>query len=108
MAKARRVAKISANQQTARAWRGGAPRVGADAEHFRTEILPLIQGLSLREMSDATGVSNTWWSQVKRGLRVPQERHWPVLVGLAVIRSRPGPIGGEPTDLGETSPKWRY
>jgi hypothetical protein len=83
MVAARRAARIAAGQQAARAWRAGAPRRGADRERFRQEVLPLIQHIALRTMADATGVSVTWWSQVKRGVKVPQERHWPVLLDLA-------------------------
>jgi len=83
MVAARRAAKISANQQAARRFRAGAPRRGADPELFRSDVLPLIQGLSLRALEEATGVSKTWWSLVKRGKKVPQERHWPVLLQLA-------------------------
>ncbi len=83
MVRARRVAKISANQQAARAWRNGAPRRGADRERFCREVLPQIQHLTLRSMAEATGVSMTWWSLVKRGVKVPQERHWAVLLRLA-------------------------
>src|SRR5207237_6895546 len=54
MVAARRAARISANQQAARRFRGGAPRRGADPERFRTEVLPLIQALSLRTLEEGT------------------------------------------------------
>jgi len=87
MVAARRAAKITANQHAAREWRKGTPRRGADRERFRSEVLPRIRDLPLRTIADATGVSVTWWSLVKRGVKVPQERHWPVLLDLAAKSS---------------------
>jgi hypothetical protein len=88
MVAARRAAKISSNQQAATRFCAGVPRRGADVERFQAEILPVIQPLSLRALEEATGVSKTWWSLVKRGKKVPQERHWPVLRALAEATAR--------------------
>lgn len=42
---------------------------------FRREILPLIENVSLVELSAATGLSYRYCAAIKRG-RVPSMRHW--------------------------------
>jgi CRISPR-associated endonuclease Cas1 len=54
---------------------GGQP----DPEAFRREVLPLIQGVSIRELVRRTGLSLTFLSQVRRGAEVPHRRWWNAL-----------------------------
>ncbi len=50
-----------------------------DRDVFVREILPDLQGLSLRAMAKATGLSSGYCSMVRRGLCVPHPRHWEAL-----------------------------
>jgi len=53
-----------------------------DPAVFRREILPLLEGVSLRKMKAATGLSLTMCARVRRGY-IPHPRHWEKLRGLA-------------------------
>ena len=53
-----------------------------EAEEFRREVLPGLQGAPLRAMMEATGLSLRYCSLVRRGEEVPHPRHWAVLVHL--------------------------
>ncbi len=55
----------------------------ADPVVFRREILPGLQGIPLRRLAKATGLSVQHCGLVRRGLRVPHPRHWSVLAALA-------------------------
>ncbi len=48
----------------------------ADPEVFRREILPGLQAVSLGTMARATGLSEGYCSFVRRGIKVPYQRHW--------------------------------
>ncbi|MEZ4494256.1 MAG: hypothetical protein R3C29_13200 [Dehalococcoidia bacterium] len=47
-----------------------------DPETFVSEILPLLQGVPLRAISAATGLSLRYCSMIRRGEWVPHTRHW--------------------------------
>jgi CRISPR-associated endonuclease Cas1 len=47
-----------------------------DAERFAREILPAIQGIPLRRLAHATGLSLSYCALIRRGERVPHRRHW--------------------------------
>ena len=47
-----------------------------DPSVFVEEILPLIQDLSTRLLSRATGLSRSYCSNVRAGKYVPHTRHW--------------------------------
>lgn len=53
-----------------------------DPETFSRDILPALQGVSLRAMADATGLTQGYCSFVRRGLKEPHRRHWAVLLRL--------------------------
>ncbi len=61
-------------QRTNRDWRGSA-----DARDFRRDILPGLQGMTLRRIMEATGLSKRFASQIRNGLAVPHRRHWDAL-----------------------------
>lgn len=46
-----------------------------DPERFRREILPRLQGITLRTMAKTTGLSVDYCSKIRRGLRVSHLRH---------------------------------
>ena len=55
---------------------------GTDQMDFAQDVLPRLQSVPLREMSQATGLSQAHCSFVRRGLRMPHPRHWPALERL--------------------------
>lgn len=57
-------------------WYAAHPDAKADEAVFRREILPRLQNLSLVQISAATGLSPQYCSLVRRGLKVPHQRHW--------------------------------
>jgi CRISPR-associated endonuclease Cas1 len=48
----------------------------ADPDLFLREILPTIQQIPLRRLAAATGLSLRYVSLIRRGERVPHQRHW--------------------------------
>jgi CRISPR-associated endonuclease Cas1 len=60
----------------------------ASAAWFRSEVLPGLTGVTLAQMAAATGLSQSYCSFVRRGLRVPHQRHWGVLARLGEERQR--------------------
>lgn len=60
---------------------GTHPETVRDAS-FACDILPALQGVPLRAMANATGLTPGYCSFVRRGLKVPHRRHWNVLIQL--------------------------
>jgi CRISPR-associated endonuclease Cas1 len=54
-----------------------------DAEQFTREVLPAIQGVPLRRLVEATGLSLRYCALIRRGERVPHQRHWLNLAAVA-------------------------
>ena len=52
-----------------------------DPEEFHREILPALEDVPLQRLMEATGLSKTVCSYVRRGLKVPHPRHWDGLRG---------------------------
>ena len=69
-------------QRTNRDWSGD----DADGIDFRRDILPGLQGVMLRRIMEATGLSKRFASQIRNGLAVPHRRHWPSLATLLSAR----------------------
>jgi CRISPR-associated endonuclease Cas1 len=61
-------------QRTNREWSGDDG--GLD---FASDILPGLQGVTLRRIMEATGLSKRFASQIRNGLAVPHRRHWKAL-----------------------------
>jgi CRISPR/Cas system-associated endonuclease Cas1 len=53
-----------------------------DPEVYRREILPLIRRIPLRLLADATELSESHLSFVRRGTKIPHQRHWETLQAL--------------------------
>lgn len=53
-----------------------------DGAWFLREITPKLDGLSLADISKATGLSLAACSRFRAGTRVPHPRHWPVFCAL--------------------------
>ena len=50
--------------------------------HDEWKGMPALQAVPLQRLVDATGLSKTVCSQVRRGLKVPHARHWDALTHL--------------------------
>jgi len=57
-----------------------------DPEVFLREIQPKLQGVRLRELVEATGLSLPYCSLIRQGKRVPHARHWERLRGCTAAR----------------------
>jgi hypothetical protein len=81
-ARKQRGAKNSQRMQEQKRWEA---KYGSacDPEGFMRDILPGLQGVSLSVMARATGLSEQYCSQIRRGLKVPHIRHWDSLRGLS-------------------------
>ncbi len=74
--------KNSQRMQEQKVWEAEHDRE-ADPDVFRRDILPKLRGVSLGMMANATGLSQQYCSQIRRGLKVPHERHWEALAKSA-------------------------
>jgi hypothetical protein len=52
-------------------WEAAHPGIEDDESAFTTDILPKLQGLSLTQISAATGLSKQYCSPMRRKLKVP-------------------------------------
>jgi CRISPR/Cas system-associated endonuclease Cas1 len=76
-----RAAKVSIENRRSRQWnRDHADR--PDPELFVAQIAPALADVTLRAMSEATGLSTDYCSKIRRGLKVPHPRHWEALQDL--------------------------
>ena len=66
-------ARIDGGTQLAEGW---------TFERYRTEILPALKAVPLREIERATGLSHPSCSRVRAGTQVPNPRHWALLASL--------------------------
>ena len=53
-----------------------------DPDIFRTEILPGLKDTPIRELMNATGLSNPYCAMIRRGAYTPHPRHWDALRDL--------------------------
>jgi hypothetical protein len=72
----RRSETMRRRQREAAVWVAGDP---SDPERFAREILPAIQGIPLRRLAHATGLSLSYCALIRRGERMPHPRHWDAL-----------------------------
>jgi ribosomal protein L37E len=54
---------------------------------YQTEILPGLADVSLRDIERATGLCNSTCSRLKRGIQIPNPKHWAALAQLADLVS---------------------
>lgn len=80
---ARRKLRAKNSQRMDEAWEWDRKHTRPNPEVFVQEILPLIQGVPLRRIATATGLSRHYCSLIRRGLRLPHPRHWDALHSLA-------------------------
>ncbi len=50
---------------------------------YQTKILPGLAHVPLPDMQRATGLSNGGCSRIRRGLQIPNPKHWAALAALA-------------------------
>jgi hypothetical protein len=75
----RRGATMSRRKRELQEWDAAHPGSIADPAVFVREILPGLQGVPLSELARATGLSQGYLSQIRRGEKVPHPRHWSAL-----------------------------
>lgn len=83
-AAARRAETNITRKRQAREWEEQHGRL-VDLSAFQRDILPLIQGVPLSRLQQATGLSLRYVSLIRRGEKTPHPRHWQVLLGAAAI-----------------------
>jgi CRISPR-associated endonuclease Cas1 len=54
-----------------------------DPAEFQRQVLPLIQGVPLRQLAVRTGLSVTYCGEIRRGLHTPHPRWWEALARAA-------------------------
>jgi hypothetical protein len=69
----------SARRRAVVEWRDDGSLDGVD---FRRDILPKLQGLSVRAIAEATGLGGGHCSKVRGGHVAPHKRHWRALMRL--------------------------
>ncbi len=56
---------------------------------YQTKILPRLAHVPLPDMQRATGLSNGGCSRIRRGLQIPNPKHWAALAALADLPATP-------------------
>ena len=79
----RRGAAIAARKRALAEWDAANVGVAYDPELFAREILPGLATVPLRTIMEATGMSKSSASHVRRGNRTPHVSTWPALGALA-------------------------
>lgn len=81
-AAARRAETNIERKQEARVWDDKHGKL-VDLSGFQRDILPLIDGVPLSRLQEATGLSLRYVSLIRRGERTPHPRHWQALLAAA-------------------------
>jgi len=80
----RRGAAIS--QAKAAAIETAATDAGISARQWHKVIQPKVSRLTLREIMEVTGLSQSYVSKIKRGVHTPHPRHWQALQAATIRR----------------------
>lgn len=83
-AAAKRGHSVSVNNRASQEWNRNNERI--DHETFTSQILPLLHDVPLSVMVEVTGLSKGYCSFIKRGIKIPHERHWDSLRCLVSAR----------------------
>lgn len=84
----RRGKRNAAHVAAAVAWdQDDDDRAPLDDEAFTRDILPGLKTIPLRVIATATGLSESYCSFLRRGLRIPHRRHWKTLRLLSTVRN---------------------
>lgn len=79
-AASKRGESVAVNNRKSYEWNRTNARL--DPRIFSEEILPILRDVTLSVMSEATGLSKGYCSFIKRGIKVPHERHWDTMRDL--------------------------
>ena len=79
-ARRRRGEAIRRTQAENKRWVRGSTHT--EPSVFRSEILPFIKGVSMKQMVEATGLTKSSCSRIRSGKTVPHPRHWEALALL--------------------------
>jgi hypothetical protein len=79
---ATRAAKNFEQKREAREWDERYGKL-TDLSAFQREILPLIQGVPLSRLQQATGLSLRYVSLIRRREKTPHPRHWQTFLDAA-------------------------
>lgn len=77
----KRGARNAAHMATVTSWKETHDEP-ADGQAFERDILPRLRSVPLRVMAEATGLSLGYCSFMRRGHKVPHQRHWAALARL--------------------------
>jgi hypothetical protein len=75
----KRGATMACRRREVRDWNATHPDTIVDPDVFAREILPGLQRVPVTELARATGLTDGYLSQIRRGKKVPHPRHWPEL-----------------------------
>lgn len=78
----RRGAAIAARKRALAEWEQASPCAVHDPELFHREILPRLAGVKLREIVEATGFSEAYATDIRRGKWTPHVSTWGALSTL--------------------------
>jgi CRISPR-associated endonuclease Cas1 len=74
-ANAKRRAIMTQRRKDEIEWNALNPDQTVDEEWFKTTVIPVLQSMSLSQISGETGLSQQYCSLIKRGLKIPHPRH---------------------------------
>lgn len=60
---------------------GKVSNTAATQAAFARDVLPLLQGASLRELREATGLTGSYLALIRAGRKTPHPQHWTALLG---------------------------
>ncbi len=72
----KRAAALRRRKREVETWEAEHGEIEVDETVFTTELLPRLQGVPLSEIAAATRLSLQYCSLIRRGLKVPHQRHW--------------------------------
>ena len=84
-AEVRRSATQAKQADALRKWNPSDLPSWLDEEFYREKILPRLAEFTVKKIRLAIKVSHPYAALIKRGLKIPHPRHWPVLAELAGI-----------------------
>jgi hypothetical protein len=97
---------IAEAHQRNRRWAHEDP-VQRDEAWFKREILPNLDGFSLKEIASVTGLSLAACSRIRAGAKVPHPRHWEALAALTHAR-KAGDQAGAARSLNSAAWPWQH
>jgi len=97
-ARAKRRDSLLAAKAAEATWTANALVSPITEQELRDRVLPALSAVSLTLMQQATGLSNSSCSRIRRGLMSPHPRHWQALADL--VQKAAGKLGTHTQALG--------